>query len=264
MDNEIINPELITVHSRVYLSKSFAASTPFKFIVIDNFLNEDFANSVADSFPSLDSMKTKYNGLNEQKAEDSSFEKFSSPIQKLHAYIGSPSFTKWISDVTNLKGLSSLNDRLGAGLHQGGNNSFLDIHIDYNIHPVKKMHRKLNFILFFNKEWDESWGGLLELWDKEKCFQKILPSFNRMVIFECNEISYHGYSLIKCPQNITRKSYYHYYFQQVPKGLTYHDTIFLVKQSDNLTKKILTKSKEIIKNKIKLIFFKIGFYKYLK
>ena len=85
-----------------------------------------------------------------------------------------------------------------------------------------------------------------------------------MVIFECNEISYHGYSFIKCPQNITRKSYYHYYFQQVPKGLTYHDTIFLVKQSDNLTKKILTKSKEIIKNKIKLIFFKIGFYKYLK
>lgn len=264
MDNKIINLETVSTERTEILRRSFANSTPFRYIIVDNILNEEFANSIAGSFPSLESMKTKYKGLNEQKSEDSSFENFSPAIQKLHAYTGSTEFTEWISTITGLKGISSLNDRLGAGLHQGGNNSFLDIHIDYNIHPVKKMHRKLNLIVFFNKQWDKNWGGLLELWDKEKCFEKIVPSFNRMVIFECNEISYHGYSLISCPEDITRKSYYHYYFQEVPKGLTYHDTIFRVKSEDKIAKRILTKSKEVIKNKIKLVFFKIGFYKYLK
>jgi Rps23 Pro-64 3,4-dihydroxylase Tpa1-like proline 4-hydroxylase len=264
LNNNIINTALTSPENSAIIHKAFSNSLPFRHVVIDNILNEDFAMSVSESFPSLSSMKTKYKGLNEQKAEDSSFEIFSPAIQQLHNYIGSLEFTEWITDITGFKDICSLNDRLGNGLHQGGNNSFLDIHIDYNIHPVKKMHRKLNLILFFNKEWDEEWGGLLELWDKEKCFKKILPSFNRLVIFECNEISYHGYGLINCPEKITRKSYYHYFLQKVPKGLTYHDTIFLVKQQDKFSKKIITKSKELAKNKIKLFFFKIGFYKYLK
>ncbi|MEO7045249.1 MAG: 2OG-Fe(II) oxygenase [Ferruginibacter sp.] len=264
LNDKIINTTITTRVNSETIYKKFNSSLPFRHVTIDNVLNENFARSIADSFPSLASMKTKYKGLNEQKAEDSSFQNFSPVTQQLHNYIGSSEFSEWISQITGLKNIYSLNDRLGNGLHQGGNNSFLDIHIDYNIHPVKKMHRKLNLILFFNKEWKEQWGGLLELWDEEKCFKKILPSFNRMVIFECSEISYHGYDLITCPENITRKSFYHYFFQEVPKGLTYHDTIFLVKQQDKFSKKIIIKTKELVKNKIKLLFFKIGFYRYLK
>ncbi|MEO6540557.1 MAG: 2OG-Fe(II) oxygenase, partial [Ferruginibacter sp.] len=179
-------------------------------------------------------------------------------------FIHSPLITEWISNITGLKNLSTIDDRLGAGLHQGGNNSFLDIHIDYNIHPIKKKQRKLNLLIFFNKEWDENWGGMLELWNKTSCFTKILPSFNRMVLFECNEISYHGYSRISCLESITRKSYYHYFFQPIADGLTFHDTIFLSKASDSFSKKLLTKTKEFMKNKIKLIFYKTGLQRFLK
>ena len=260
----LLNLTLTDVQKIADLKSTFSKSTPFKYVVIDSFLNLDFARSIAETFPTMDSMKTKYKGLNENKSEDSSFENFSESIQGLHNFIGSPYFINWVSLITGFEGLQVINDRLGAGLHQGGNNSFLDIHIDYNIHPVKKLHRRLNLIIFFNEEWETNWGGLLELWDRRNCFEKIMPAFNRMVLFECNEISYHGYDFIKCPENITRRSYYHYFFSAAPKALTYHDTVFLLKPNDSIRKKILTGTKEFLKNKVKYIFFKIGFNKYLK
>ena len=263
-EKEILNTTLTAPQKIEEIKSAFNRSTPFKHVVIDNFLNIDFARNITENFPSIDSMKTKYKGLNENKAEDSSFENFSESIQALHFFIGSSYFNNWISKITGFSGLQVIDDRLGAGLHQGGNNSFLDIHIDYNIHPVRKLHRRLNLIIFFNEEWQTNWGGLLELWDKRNCFEKISPLFNRMVLFECNEISYHGYDLITCPENITRRSYYHYFFSEVPKGLSYHDTVFLLKPNDSIRKKILTGTKEFLKNKVKFIFFKVGFNKYLK
>jgi len=260
----IINPGLLDSEKIKELNYSFNNKEPFKFLVIDNFLITEAAEQVEAVFPSIDSMKVRYKGINEHKAEDSSFDKFDPIIQQLNVFIHSPLLNEWVSNVTGLKGLSSIDDRLGAGLHQGGNKSFLDIHLDYNIHPIHKKQRKLNLLIFFNKGWKEEWGGQLELWDKSSCFTKILPSFNRMVLFECNEISYHGYSTINCPDLITRKSYYHYFFQPIVAGTIYHDTIFLTKASYSFRKKTLTKSKEFLKNKIKLIFYKTGLRRFLK
>ena len=74
-----------------------------------------------------------------------------------------------------------------------------------------------------------------------------------MVLFECSEISYHGYDCISCLENITRRSYYHYFFCAVPKEFSYHDTVFLVKSNDSIRKEILTGSQEFIKNKIYIL-----------
>ena len=93
--------------------------------------------------------------------------------------------------VTGIPGLQTIEDRLGYGLHQGANQSFLDIHIDYNLHPLRKLYRKLNLIIFLNESWESNWGGHLELWDADvaNCVQSIAPVFNRCALFECSEIS---------------------------------------------------------------------------
>lgn len=260
----MINPDLLDSRKIEEFNNSFNKSLPFKYLIIDNFLKPEIAAEVESKFPPLDSMKVKYKGINENKAEDSSFEKFDNSLKDLNLFIHSNLMIEWVGNITGLDNLCTINDRLGAGLHQGGNNSFLDIHIDYNIHPIEKRQRKLNLLIFFNKEWQEDWGGQLELWNKTNCFIKILPSFNRMVLFECNEISYHGYSRISCLETITRKSYYHYFFQPIAKAVTYHDTIFLTKASDSFSKKALTKTKEFLKNKIKLVFYKTGLHRFLK
>jgi len=266
INNDFLSSFLNNTTDLKKLNSTFNEGNPFKFLVIDNFLPPKLAKTIYSNFPSLDSMKIKYKGLNEYKAEDSSFEKFPPEFQQLKIFFQSEEFNEWICKVTGINNLYSIDDRLGTGLHQGGNKSFLDIHVDYNIHPIKKMHRKLNMIIFFNYEWQQNWGGQLELWDKDKmeCFVKVEPIFNRMALFECNDISYHGYSQINCPESVTRKSYYHYFFLPVPDGIKYHDTIFLPRPSDSLSKKTVTRVKEYCKNKAKLILYKMGYTKFLE
>jgi Rps23 Pro-64 3,4-dihydroxylase Tpa1-like proline 4-hydroxylase len=263
---EIFNNNIFSTESREHFRKIFSENTPIRHIVIDNFLENRFGLEINKRFPPLSAMKTHYHGLNEQKSEDSDFRKLDNSFSLLHKALSDELFLNWIEDFTCIPNCSVINDRLGYGLHQGGNNSFLDIHIDYNIHPIKKLNRKLNLILFFNPSWKADWGGHLELWDKgvKNCIQSIAPVFNRCVIFECSDISYHGYSKIAVPENITRKSYYQYYFIPVSKEIIYHDTIFKSRPKETTYKKIATPVKELTKNTIKRLLLKTRLKRFLK
>ena len=247
-------------------SAIYQVNTPIPHIVIDGFLREDFALKLYDHFPSPEQMKVHYHGLNEKKSEHSDFSSLDSAFTELHAFLSSEPFRTWLSSLTTVPDLQTVNDRLGYGLHQGANNSFLDIHIDYNIHPVKKIYRKLNLILFLNKDWESAWGGNLELWDEkvETCVQSISPVFNRCVIFECSEKSYHGYSRITVPEKITRKSFYQYFFIEIPSHTEFHDTIFHPTPDQSLLKKGLTPIKEFLKNSVKKVLYRLRILKPLK
>ena len=102
----------------------------------------------------------------------------------------------------------------GAGLHFHERGGKLDMHLDYSIHPLSKKERRLNLILYLNEYWKESYNGGLELWDKaytHRC-ETILPSFNRAVLFQTSDISYHGLPTpIACPTDTGRKSLAIYY-----------------------------------------------------
>ena len=77
------------------------------------------------------------------------------------------------------------------------------------------MWRRINVFLYFNKDWDDSWGGHLELWDAAMTHPvvAIAPLFNRLVIFEASEYSWHGHpDPLQCPFNESRKSIAMYYY----------------------------------------------------
>ena len=263
---EIVNRKIFGEQKLLEFSNLFQNNKPIRHVVIDGFLSNQYAENFMRHFPSLENMNKHYHGINERKAETSDFGKMHEVIQKLPDYLSSIEFINWLQNLTGIESLVSIHDRLGYGLHQGGNNSFLDIHIDYNIHPVKKLQRKLNFILFFNPYWKKEWGGQLELWDNkvENCIQSIDPIFNRCVIFECSEVSYHGYNLMKVPENTTRKSYYQYFFIPTERGLVYHDTIFKSRPNDGTSKRLLTSMKEFTKNTVKRVLYYTGLERYLK
>ena len=89
------------------------------------------------------------------------------------------------------------------------------MHLDYEKHPkLENMERRLNIILFLNKDWKEEWNGDNQLWDKDmkKCVVRSYPEFNRAIIFQTNDISWHGVpDKIMCPDNVFRKSLAYYY-----------------------------------------------------
>lgn len=257
----IFNPQIFDAQFVNALSQKFQTAKPYKHIVIENFLNEDFANTLHANFPPLNSLAKHYHGLNEHKSEGSNFEKFNPAFSKLREALNTPETQKIIEQITGIKDIYSTNDNLGAGVHQGENGSYLDIHIDFNIHHLEDIHRRLNLLIFLNKNWKEEYGGKLEMWNKDvtECGQAYLPSFNRCVIFETNEISYHGYSKITIPQGETRKSFYCYYYSDINDYTgKYHDTTFRARPAEGVVKKIKTDLKETLKNNIKYSLKKLG------
>lgn len=260
MEN-IIKKEFFTEENLNNLKKQFDIALPYRHIAIDNFLDQDFANKIYDQFPPLSVLNKHYHGLNESKSEGSNFESFDPCFQQLKQSVGSPEMIAALEKITGFKELFTTNDNLGSGVHQGKNGSYLDVHIDFNIHHVQKIHRRLNLLIYLNKNWKEEYGGKVELWNKDvtELGKSYLPILNRCVIFETNEISYHGYSTINVPEGETRKSFYSYYYTPIGdyKG-KYHDTVFKARPEEGALKKIKTDVKETLKNSIKRTMLKLG------
>ena len=136
-----------------------------------------------------------------------------------------------MSRITGIPELIADEAMVGGGIHETGPRGHLDVHVDFNRLTERNLYRRLNILIFFNKDWQDRWGGSLELWDKEvkHCHKSMLPIFNRCVIFETSEISYHGVTAVKCPPTVCRKSFAAYYYtedageQVLPKT---HSTIF--------------------------------------
>lgn len=243
------------------LNQKFNSSLPYRYVVMDSFLDADFASTLSDNFPGVDKMSRNYQGLNEHKSEGAGFENFHPAFTQLRESLNTPEFYNALSAITGIDNLYSVEDALGMGVHQGGNGSYLDIHIDFNIHSVRNIHRRINLLIFLNRDWQESFGGMLELWNNNvsKLEKSILPSINRCVIFETNEISYHGYNKINVPEGITRKSFYGYFYTDLREGASgYHDTVFKARPEDGLIKKVKTDVKETLKNNIKRLLKKAG------
>lgn len=79
---------------------------------------------------------------------------------------------------------------------------------------TKPLDRKLTFLIYLNKNWKEEYGGHLELWNAEmtRCEKKILPAFNRCVVFSTTDFSYYCHpDPLNCPDNETRKLLALYY-----------------------------------------------------
>ncbi len=248
------------LRDRDLFRKQFDDGKPYRNVVIDNFLDAGIAQSLYEHFPKVEEMRKHYSNLNEKKSEGSSFDVWHPDFNRVREAIMGPEFTAWMEDVTGFKPLVLPDDHRGSGLHQGTDGSYLDIHVDFSIHPIRNIHRRLNLLIFLNPGWKKEYGGLLELWDPkvERLEYEIMPSFNRAAIFECNDVSYHGYDKISVPDGITRKSFFAYYYTPIQQDVKYHDTIFKPRPSDTMLKKTQTAVKESSKNLIKKSLQRLG------
>lgn len=200
--------------------KEYQFAIPFPNIVIDNFFNETFLNNVSKEFPDLSAVNEsqKYENKDEVKFANNDYLQFPSNIKKLIDFMNSKSFLNFLQNITSIKEKLIADPELnGGGLHEIKSGGYLKIHTDFNKHPNNDLDRRINILIYLNKNWKSSYGGDLQLWDKDmlKCQKKILPIFNRMVIFSTNDYSNHGHpDPIVCPNYISRKSIALYYFSK--------------------------------------------------
>lgn len=226
---------VIQPFDRDALKSQFDAAEPFRHLCIDGFLEPSFAREVAKAYPSFETALERgfsFNYVNERKkvqVTDSS--KFPEPVSLLHQAISSEEFRDQLSYITGIPKLLADEALVGGGMHVTGPHGRLDVHVDFNYVPDRKLHRRLNILVYLNPDWRYDWGGEVELWDTDvrRCYQALRPVLNRCVIFETSEISFHGVAAVTCPPGVERKSFAAYYYtKEPPAGWdgTKHSTVF--------------------------------------
>jgi Rps23 Pro-64 3,4-dihydroxylase Tpa1-like proline 4-hydroxylase len=211
---EYINYSLLE-NKQEQLRKEWHSAKPFSYIVFEDFFTPEAATVILENYPTIDGQgwdNTTY--INQRNKF--TMTKFSNPIiGQTFEELNSAKLLKIIEYITGIDDLVADQKLFGGGLHQSIKGAFLDVHVDFNYHPETKYHRRMNILVYMNKDWKQEYNGFLELWDMEKKKQLayVAPNFNRCVIFETNEISFHGHPKpLQTPEGISRKSLAAYYY----------------------------------------------------
>jgi hypothetical protein len=239
---------MINPIDREELRERVRNAPPFPFFCIDGFLDPAFAARVHDAFPTFEEagkIGLAFNGVNEGgKIQVTDSTHFTEPIAELNRELADPEFLGMLSYVFDIPGLLADDQLIGGGIHQTGPRGHLDVHVDFNYLKDRQLHRRLNILIYLNKDWRPEWGGNIELWDKDVtiCRHSFSPVFNRCVVFETNDISYHGVTAVTCPEGRTRRSFAAYYYtREAPAHWTgeFHSTLFKARPDEVIKRNVL-------------------------
>jgi Rps23 Pro-64 3,4-dihydroxylase Tpa1-like proline 4-hydroxylase len=215
---EFINMERLQ-QELPHIAADFQSKKPFHYVVFENFFYPDKVEAIYNNYPQIE--YGTWDGITyvdqKNKFQQTKFEP-GSLVDRVFQEMNGKEFLQWLQQVTAFdEEILGDEELFGGGLHQSINGAFLNVHVDYNIHPRTKYHRRLNVLVYMNKDWKDEYEGHLELWDlsqgKRDLLGKFAPTFNRCVIFETNEISFHGHPKpLRTPQGVNRKSIATYYY----------------------------------------------------
>lgn len=196
--------------------KVYSQAKPFPHVVIDNFLPESLLDSILDEFPQVNSIDwQKFDNTAEKKLASQHELQMGDMTRLLLYQLNSSVFVDFLENLTGINGIVPDPHFIGGGLHQIERGGYLKMHVDFNRHDRLRLDRRLNLLIYLNKNWQEDYGGYLEFWDRKmtQCEKKILPIFNRCVVFNTTDFSYHGHpEPLTCPEGQTRKSLALYYY----------------------------------------------------
>jgi Rps23 Pro-64 3,4-dihydroxylase Tpa1-like proline 4-hydroxylase len=241
---DLLSPEFTGKLERLAKESSeiYKSNEPFPHIYFDDFLPIPAAEAALRDFPQPKELKwNEFQNDNERKLAFDLVENLPASSRDVLYFLNSRPMLRFLETLTGIKGLTSDPYYAGGGLHQIKPGGKLAVHADFNWHPELKLDRRINVLIYLNKDWKEEYGGHLELWKRDMSMagQKILPLFNRCAIFNTTSSSYHGHpNPLACPSDRTRKSIATYYYsngrpqEEVREA---HSTIFPQQQRTDAT-----------------------------
>lgn len=201
------------------LVERYRNASPFPHIVLDDVLQPATLEAVYDEFDAIDEDTwRKYIHVNERKYANTDAGTWGPVLREVLDAFASDRFTAFLAALTGQDGLIADLDLDGGGLHRSLPGGYLNVHADFTAHHVhQNWRRRVNLLLYLNRDWQSDWGGELELWstDMTRCEGRVTPFGNRMLLFSTSEDAYHGHpDPLACPPGQSRRSLALYYFTE--------------------------------------------------
>lgn len=238
----IVSPEWLLADGA--LATGYAASTPFRHLVFDEFLQPSFCKRLVSTFPPFDAqLSMNESGEPGAKCTHENLPALGGPWAEVDRLIQSQKFLHWLGTITGIPQLLYDPYYFGGGTHENRHGQDLDPHVDFNRHPITGWHRRLNLIVYLNENWDPAWGGAIELHKDPRLpadlntVRRVQPTLNRAVLFETTHWSWHGFERINLPLGPedprSRKSLALYFYSKdrpPEEQVAPHSTIYVERQ----------------------------------
>jgi 2OG-Fe(II) oxygenase superfamily len=225
------------------LAASFQEASPFPHVIVDDVFPGTLLDDVLSEYPEPEDVEWQSFDLpTELKLALADTDRMGPVTRNLLAEFNGQVFVDFLEQLTGIGGLIPDPHYEGGGLHQIRRDGFLKVHADFNRHNRLPLDRRINVLLYLNHDWPEEYGGHLELWNRTMtgCEQRVLPTFNRMVVFATTDFAYHGHpDPLACPPNRARRSMALYYYTngRPASEVSYtHTTLFRARPDESIAR----------------------------
>lgn len=201
------------------------------FYAIDDLLPLEYANQVGESFDPKNPAWREMDSFRERKLTTKQFDQFSPILKDITFAFQDPRVIQVVERITGIPKQLPDQHLYAGGLSMMRTGDFLDPHIDNSHDGEQKLYRRLNLLYYVTPNWKLESGGHLELWDKKVKQPVVIPSlFNRLVLMETHDLSWHSVSKVVAAGGFRRCVSNYYFSEESPSGVTYsHVTSFMAR-----------------------------------
>ena len=216
---------------------TYAANTPFSHVVLDDFFDSQAIDAVVAEVDRVDRSK-RYAKFLDRKTDHNKFaflpEVVGPNTVRLAQWLNSGPFLTYLENLTGITNLIADPSYFGGGVHWIDNGGYLEVHADFNHLRKYNLERRINLLLYLNKDWHDEYNGHLELWDRSTMtkVKSVAPLCNRAVIFSTVKEALHGHPTpLSAPAGTARRSLALYYYTNTWKSAGQaHTTLYYISQ----------------------------------
>ncbi len=203
-------------------SAQYRAAEPFPHIVFDGLFADALLDQAIAELPGVEANWTGYDTVNERKKVCSDTAAFGPTAETIAHALNSSRFVHFLEKLTGIGGLIPDPHMHAAGYMKVPPGGFLGLHYDFATQRELMLDRRINVLLYLNRDWQPDWGGQLELHSNDPLDAPkhqevdIDPAFNRVAIFNTPD-ALHGHRRpLSCPKGRSRLCLSWYYYTAPP------------------------------------------------
>jgi Rps23 Pro-64 3,4-dihydroxylase Tpa1-like proline 4-hydroxylase len=260
LDNDKVSNDYIETifskleHHKLDLQQEFKTPQRINSCYLDHLLDEADAREIYASFPNQQEMLL-LKDLREYKYVGIQLDKYHPILSKIIYAFQDPKIVKIISEITGIQQLFADEYLYAAGFSLMHQNCFLNPHLDNSHDKDRDKYRVLNLLYYVTPNWQQEYGGNLELWDhglQQPC-RTIHSKFNRLVMMVTNKTSLHSVSKVNHPGERCCVSNYYFSPQSIDEKEYFHVTSFRGRPEEKVTDLVL-QGDAILRNGIRKVF----------